>query len=77
MIRVCYVDTDRTGGGIEVTGAEGTLRIRREDPHGVIMLFNGQQLSITKNALADIGKFFLAAAIKLGEDIDPSIKVTE
>jgi len=71
VIRICYVDTATTGGALEVTGPEGVLRAKREDPHGVVVLLGQQQLSITPNALADIGKFFLAAAIHLGQDIDP------
>lgn len=77
MIRICYVDTDRTGGGLEVTGAEGIMRVVTEEPHGVVVTVNGLQLSITKNALPEIGKFFLAAAIRLGEDIDPPLEVTK
>ena len=69
MIRLAYVDTAHTGDWLEVKGAEGVLRADRVDPHGVIVQLGGKQLSITANALAEMGRYFLAAAVKLGQDL--------
>lgn len=69
MIRICYVDTASTGGTMEVPGAEGVLRAERHDPHGVVVKLDPPQLSIPAGSLADVGRFFLAAAVALGQDI--------
>jgi hypothetical protein len=70
MTRVAYVTTANTGDVLTVRGPEGLLQCKREDPHGVVMVLNGQTLSINKELLAIIGRYFLAAGILLGEDVN-------
>jgi hypothetical protein len=70
MTRVAYVTTANTGDVLTVRGPEGLLKCKREDPHGVVMTLNGQTLSINKELLAVIGRYFLAAGILLGEDVN-------
>lgn len=70
MIRMAYVDTDVTGGGLDVKTPEGTMMARRVDPHGVVLVVGQEERSIEARHLAEIGRFFLAAAMKLGQDIN-------
>ena len=70
MTRVAYVTTANTGTGVKVTGPEGTLEAVRVDPHGVVLTLNGRQFSINKELLPVLGRYFLAAGLLLGEDIN-------
>jgi len=70
MTRVAYVTTANTGDVLTVRGPEGLLQAKRENPHGVVLVLNGQTLSINKELLAIIGRYFLAAGILLGEDVN-------
>jgi len=70
MTRVAYVTTANTGDTLTVRGPEGVLFCRREDPHGVVVQLNGQQLSLNKELLAIVGRYFLAAGLLLGQDIN-------
>lgn len=64
--RLIAVSTEYTGGSLDLTGPEGQAQFRRVDPHGVIMMYAGRQLSIPKDELPTVGHFFLAAGMMLG-----------
>jgi hypothetical protein len=70
MTRVAYVTTANTGTSLNLGGPEGTLQCQRIDPHGVVVTLNGVQLSINKELLAVLGRYFLAAGLMLGQDIN-------
>lgn len=71
MTRVAYVTTENTGGSLDVNGPEGQMQMRRADPHGVLIQFGpGVQLSVHKDLLPIMGRYFLAAALALGVDIN-------
>lgn len=70
MTRVAYVTTSNTGGSLDINGPEGQMQMRRVDPHGVVIQFGGQQLSVHKGLLAILGRYFLAAALLQGEEIN-------
>jgi hypothetical protein len=70
MTRVAYVTTANTGDILTVRGPEGRLECKREDPYGVVMVVNGQTLSLNKELLAVIGRYFLAAGLLLGQDVN-------
>jgi hypothetical protein len=74
MTRIAYVSTETTGGSLDVPAPEGMIQARRVDPHGVLLLVGGQQYSVDKRHLAMMGRFFLAAALLLGEDINADWK---
>jgi len=69
MIRIAYVDTGLQGLGLDVTTDQGTITARTVPPHGVVLEAGGVQHEITANALAEIGRFWLAAALHCGESI--------
>ena len=68
--RVAYVTTANTGVGIELSTPEGSIQAQRVDPHGVVLMAGGKQFSINKELLPVLGRYFLAAAIQLGQDIN-------
>jgi len=68
--RLMYVSTAYTGGSMDVTGPEGVLQFRRCDPHGVVMMYGGKQLSIRKEDLITISRYFAAAGIILGMPLE-------
>jgi len=68
--RLLYVTTANTGGSLDINGPEGTAQFRRADPHGVVMLWAGRPLSIGGHLLPEVARFFAAAAIRLGVDIN-------
>jgi hypothetical protein len=71
MTRIAYVTTENTGGALDVNGPEGQVQFRRVDPHGVVVQFGpGVQLSIHKDLLPLIGRFFLGAALLLDVPIN-------
>lgn len=70
VMRVAYVSTTNTGAHMTLATPEGVIRFRRIDPHGVLMEIGGQTYSVTKDALPFAGRFFLAAALMLGVDIN-------
>lgn len=70
MIRMAYVDTMTTGAQMLVDAPEGQLAAQRVDPHGVIIVMGGEQRSVTPAGVLEMGRFFLAAAVMLGVDIN-------
>lgn len=67
--RILYVTTANTGGTLNLTVPEGVGEWRRVDPHGV--LFQGPpNMSIAKGDLPAVARFFAAAAMALGVDIN-------
>ena len=70
MTRIAYVTTANTGAEVTVVAPEGVIRMERVDPHGVVLSVAGQVYSISKEALPILGRFFLAASIQLGVDIN-------
>lgn len=70
LARVLNVETDYTGSVCQLTGPEGSVVFGRVDPHGVVMEFNGQYLSIDKKNLPILARFFAAAGVLLGVDIN-------
>lgn len=69
LFRQMLVSTADTGGSLDVPGPEGMVQFRRMDPHGVIMVFEGKQLSIQKADVPIMAKYFAAAALLLGEEL--------
>jgi hypothetical protein len=69
MIRLAYVDTALQGLGLDVTTDKGVISARTVTPHGVLLIVDGVEYEITSNALAEIGRFWLAAAVHCGEPI--------
>lgn len=67
MTRVAYVTTENTGGSLDIAGPEGIVQLRRVDPHGVILMFEGRQLSIRRELLPILGRFFYGASMALGD----------
>lgn len=65
-----YFHTGNTGGSLDITGPEGVAQIRRVDPHGVVMLFADHRLSIGRDSLPTIARYFAAAAAVLDVDIN-------
>jgi hypothetical protein len=70
MTRIMNVTTSNTGGGLDVNGPEGQVQFRRVDPHGVLMKFGDQYLSIAKEDLPTVARFFGAATLLLGVDLN-------
>lgn len=70
MTRVAYVTTENTGEQCQITTGQGVVRLDRVDPHGVLIVAAGQEFGVTPANLPYIGRFFLAAALKLGVDIN-------
>lgn len=68
--RLMYITTVDTGGSLDLTGPEGVAQFRRCDPHGVVMLYGGKQLSIRKEDLITIARYFAAAGIILGMPLE-------
>jgi len=68
--RLMYISTAYTGGSMDVTGPEGVAQFRRCDPHGVVMMYGGKQLSIRKEDLITISRYFAAAGIILGMPLE-------
>jgi len=70
LARQAWVDPSNTGAFMQIRTAQGLIELRRVDPHGVEVIFNGVAYGITAPHLAIIGRFFLAAGIALGQDIN-------
>jgi hypothetical protein len=70
MTRVAYVTTANTGLGASLATVDGMIRLERADPHGVVIMAGGQSYRVDKASLPDIGRFFFAAALALGVDIN-------
>jgi hypothetical protein len=70
MARVAYVTTANTGLGANINTPEGTIRLERADPHGLIITAGGQSYRLSKESLPYLGRFFFAAALQLGVDIN-------
>lgn len=68
--RMAWVTTENTGQYMEIRTAQGVIRLRRVDPHGVEVEFGGTAYGITAPHLAMVGRFFLAAGLQLGQDIN-------
>jgi hypothetical protein len=70
LTRIAYVTTANTGAEATITTPEGTIQMTRFDPDGVILHVDGKTFSLSKDALPLLGRFFLAAALQLGVDIN-------
>lgn len=71
ITRMAYVTTENTGGSLDIGGPEGTVQMRRVDPHGVVISFGPNiQLSVDKSLLPILGRFAFAAALLQGVDIN-------
>lgn len=70
IIRMAWISTHHTGGSLDLPGPEGLLQVRRADPDGVILMLGTERLSIRKEDLPTIGRFFLAAGLMLGQDVN-------
>jgi hypothetical protein len=71
MTRVAYVTTSNTGGSLAINGPEGQVQMHRVSPDGVVIQFGPAiQLSVHKELLPIVGRYFLAAALLLGVDIN-------
>lgn len=70
MTRVAYVTTENTGGSLDVPTPECVMKARRVAGGGVLVMVQDRWASIQSKDLAIIGRFFLAAALLLGEDIN-------
>lgn len=70
FIRMAYVDITNTGREAALNTNEGSFRLERVDPYGVQMIVGGKSYGLTKEALPYVGRFFLAAAVMLGVDIN-------
>lgn len=70
MTRMAFISTEHTGGSLDVTGPEGTLQARRVDPHGVVIMIGDHQVSVIKELLPILGRYFLAAGLLLGQEIN-------
>jgi len=78
VIRLTTIDTAHQGLGIDVVSSgQGKLTGRTETPYGVELVLDGAwvrsdgsaSFQITADALAELGRFFLAAAVHCGQDI--------
>ena len=70
MTRIANVTTANTGGSCQINGPEGSVQFHRLDPHGVVMQYAGQQLSIRKELLPVLARYLNAAALLQGVDIN-------
>lgn len=66
MTRVAYVTTEHTGGHMDINTAQGVIRLFTAQPDGVVVEAAGQTFNISKEGLALVGRFFLAAALNCG-----------
>ena len=69
MVRMAYVDVTNTGRTMDFNFPEGHAHFERV-PEGVMMIVNGKPYGLSKEALPVIGRFFLAAAVMLGVDLN-------
>lgn len=78
MLRTAIIDTGTQGLGIDVISqGQGKLEGRTHAPYGVALELQGGvqvrdgkvRFEITADALAEVGRFFLAAAVHCGQDI--------
>lgn len=70
IIRTAYVTTDNTGDGCSVRTGQGVIHLQRVTPFGVQITAGGKVHNVTAEMLPFIGRYFLAAAIALGVDIN-------
>jgi hypothetical protein len=66
MTRVAYVTTEHTGGHMDINTAQGVIRLVTQQPDGVVVEAAGKTFNISKEGLALVGRFFLAAALNCG-----------
>lgn len=66
---MAYIDTAVTGGTMNLQTPQGTIRFERT-PFGVQMTVNGLPYVISKEGLSVMGRFFLAASILHGQDVN-------
>lgn len=66
MTRVAYVTTEHTGGHMDINTAQGVIHLFTAQPDGVVVEVAGQTYNISKEGLALVGRFFLAAALNCG-----------
>jgi hypothetical protein len=67
--RIATLDPDYEGLGLDVITQDGPISCRTDMPHGVIMTVDGKTYQISSSALAEIGRFWLSAAVHCGQDI--------
>lgn len=75
--RMAYISTQHTGGSLQLFTPEGVLEAHRLDPHGVQFVAGGQGYSIQKRDIAIVGRYFLAAGVMLGLDINDGWDATQ
>lgn len=68
--RIAYISVAHTGGSLDFQTPQCAVAARRVDPHGVQVRAGAQELSIQAADLVTIGRFFLAAAVMLGQDLN-------
>lgn len=68
MSRVAYFDPTGTGKYMTITFPAGVAGFETMPPDGVLMRLDGKEWGFTKGALPYIGRFFLAASVRLGVD---------
>lgn len=66
------VDTDYNGKTLTIRVPEGVIECVRVDPHGVVLIAAGYTFNLPKGDLATIAEFFAAAAVMLGQELNPS-----
>jgi len=66
MTRVAYVSTEHTGGHMDINSAQGAIKFRTQQPEGVVMEVAGRTFNISREGLALVGRYFLAAALNCG-----------
>lgn len=70
LSRHAWINPNITGAGMTIRTGQGVITLRRVDPHGVEIVFGGVAYGVTSPHLALIGRYFLAAAILQGQDIN-------
>lgn len=66
MTRVAYVTTEHTGGHMNINTAQGVIKLVTQSPDGVVVEVAGRTYNISKEGLALVGRFLLAAALNCG-----------
>ena len=64
-----YFTTENTGGSLDLTVPEGVAEVRRHNTDGVLWM-GPPQMSIQKDDLPAVARFFAAAAFMCGVDIN-------
>jgi hypothetical protein len=70
VTRMAYVDVANTGVFCSIKTRDGEIQLHLVQPHGVQVLVGGLAYGISKDSLPFIGRYFFAAASRLGVDIN-------